>query len=89
MSQQNYLLNILKLASYPSENFKHLRCNYFYLHFATVLCLFPWLRPEGGKIIHMFLCFMKPDYHLELINNCICLYIGRGTGCSSLKMPKK
>ena len=60
-----------------------LRCNKFILHFATVLWLFPWLRPEGGKTLRMLLRFMKAEYHLELIINCICLYVGQGKGCSS------
>ena len=36
----------------------------------------------------MLLCFMKAEYHLKLIINCICLYVGRENGCSSSKMPK-
>ena len=37
--------------------------------------------------MHAF-AFIKAEYHLELIIHCIWLYVGRGNGCSSLKMPK-
>ena len=57
-------------------------------NFATVIWLFPWLRPENGKTLRMLLRFMKPEYQLELFNNYICLYVGRLNGCSISKMPK-
>ena len=87
MSQQNYLLFILKLALYPFGNFNHFKMQLIYSPFCDST-LFPWLRPEGGKTLRMLLRFMKAEYHLELIINCIYLYVGQENGCSSSKMPK-
>ena len=37
----------------------------------------------------MFFYFLKAEYHLELINNCMRLLVGGENDCSSSKMSKK
>ena len=37
----------------------------------------------------MFFYFLKAEYHLELINNCMRLLIGGENDCGSTKMSKK
>ena len=91
MSQQNYLLNILKFLLYPPGNVNHFKMELMYSPFcdSTLIVSMVTTRMWYNSItLRMRLRFMKAEYHLELIINCICLCVGRGNDCSSSKMPK-